>query len=61
MKVKSLFYNKNAEELVTNSIRLALNYREDILAGVILAAYNVKLDESFVNFAVASQCFTFLQ
>ena len=56
-----MFYSKNAEELVSNAIRLALNFKEDTLAGVILASYNVRLDESFITFAIASQSIDFLQ
>ena len=45
----------------SNIIKIALNYKEDRIAAVILANYYIIIDESTLNFAVMQSCFGFIQ
>ncbi len=61
MKVKLMFKNPAGAKLMTRIIKIALNFKEDLICAVIAARYNFELENSMVDYAVAEKQFFFLQ
>lgn len=42
-------------------MKIALNFREDRVAALIVAKYPIQLDETIVDYAIKGHCFAVLQ
>lgn len=58
--LKNILKSEIAQNLMTNVLKIALNMNEDKIAGIIVAQYHVIIEESMINFAIASQSFHFI-
>jgi len=50
-----------ASDLNTNLLKIALNMREDSVAGLIVARFPVLLEEPTLRFAVEQKCLVFIK
>lgn len=48
-------------DFMTNLAKIALDLREDILASIIVNQYYFRLNEGMIKFAIANQCYTFIE
>lgn len=59
--MKQLLKDEKAEFLITNVLKIALNYEEDMIAAVLVAYYFVNLQANIIDFAIGTSCEKFLQ
>jgi hypothetical protein len=61
LRIKAMFKSPEGAKLMSRVVKIALNFKEDLISAVIVARYNFELEDSMVNYAVAEKQFFFLQ